>query len=344
MSIKDNLSISQDRGTTTSGSHPLLSAKSIYHIYRGKKERASVVALKGVSFDLNPGEFVSIVGPSGSGKSTLLQIIGGLMRPTAGTILFDGHDITKTPEEELTMFRRRQIGFVFQEGNLLHDLSAFDNVNQSMALNGLPYQYRKKRTLELLDLMGVLHRKNQMANRLSGGERQRVAIARAMANKPKLIIADEPTGNVDFKTSVRLLELFKELNRETGMTFLTATHSNQVAGYADRSIEVRDGLLLGLHGKGIDLSKLDMSRMVVMDSDNRITLPANIMDKLGSSSGSLWTIDIVNQSKIILTSLESLTEQTPAVISDTAETKECPVCGVLNPLTGQFCVSCGAKF
>ncbi|MFX1507578.1 MAG: ATP-binding cassette domain-containing protein [Promethearchaeota archaeon] len=341
MSIKDDSAIREEID------HPksphLLSAKSVYHIYRGKAERASVVALKGISFDLDPGEFVSIVGPSGSGKSTLLQIIGGLMHPTAGAVFFGGHDITKTPEEDLTMFRRKQVGFVFQEGNLLLDLSAFDNVNQSMALNGLPYQYRKKRTLELLDLMGVLNRKNQIANRLSGGERQRVAIARAMANNPKLIIADEPTGNVDFKTSVRLLELFKELNRETGMTMLTATHSNHVAGYADRSVELRDGLLLGVHGKGIDLAQLDMSRMVVMDSDNRVTLPANIMAQLGAF-GSLWAIDVVDQSKLLLTPLETLTEQIPAVISDTTETKECPVCSALNPIDGQFCISCGAKF
>jgi len=340
MSIKDS---ANQREVEALGSHSLLSARSIYHIYRGKADAASVVALKGVSLDLNPGEFVAIVGPSGSGKSTLLQIVGGLMRPTAGSVFFGGEEITKTPEEELTLFRRQKVGFVFQEGNLLLDLSAFDNVNQSMALNGLPYQYRKKRTLELLNLMGVLHRKNQMANRLSGGERQRVALARAMANNPKLIIADEPTGNVDFKTSVRLLELFKELNRETGMTLLCATHSNHVAGYADRSVELRDGLLLGLHGKGVDLSQLDMSRMVVMDSDNRLTLPANLMAQLGSF-GSLWTIDVVDQSKILLTPLEALTEQIPPSVSDTIETKECPVCSALNPIDGQFCISCGAKF
>ncbi|MFX0015301.1 MAG: ABC transporter ATP-binding protein [Promethearchaeota archaeon] len=343
MSAKDNSMINQDTEMPASESYPLLSAKSIYHIYRGKVEHSSVVALKGVSFDLDYGEFVSIVGPSGSGKSTLLQIIGGLMRPTAGSVFFEGQEINKTPEEELTMFRRKQVGFVFQEGNLLLDLSAFDNVNQSMALSGLPYQYRKKRTLELLDLMGVLHRKNQRANRLSGGERQRVAIARAMANNPKLIIADEPTGNVDFSTSVRLLELFKELNRETGMTMLTATHSNHVAGYADRNIELRDGLLLGLHGKGIDLSQLDLSRMVVMDSDNRITLPANIIERLGSF-GSLWTIDVVDHTKILLTSLESLTEQVPQTISETDENKVCPVCSALNPIRGLYCISCGAKF
>ncbi|MHA1967044.1 MAG: ABC transporter ATP-binding protein, partial [Candidatus Hodarchaeales archaeon] len=141
----------------------LLTAKSLYLIYKGRAEHSSVVALKSVSLDIDRGDFITIVGPSGSGKSTLLKILGGLLRPTAGSVIFQGQDITTTPEEELTTFRREKIGFVFQEGNLLPDLTAYDNVNQSMALNGISYSYRKKRTLELLDLMGVLHRKNQLA-------------------------------------------------------------------------------------------------------------------------------------------------------------------------------------
>ena len=344
MSTRNNAIRGQEEGSDTPTSYPLLSAKSLYMIYKSRAEHASVVSLKSVSIDLYPGEFVAVVGPSGSGKTTLLRILGGLMRPTAGSLFFKGQDITKTPEEELTVYRRQKIGFVFQEGNLLPNLSAFDNINQSMAINGIAYSVRKKRTLELLDLMGVLHRKNQLASRLSGGERQRVAIARAMANNPKLIIADEPTGNVDFKTSVRLLELFKQLNRETGMTFLFATHSNHVAGYADRSIELRDGLLLGEHGRGIDLSQLDMSRMVIMDSDNRITLPEHIIEQMGSSFGNLWTIDVVDQSKLQLTPLVSIEEQAPTEIGEITETRECPVCSTLNPIKNKFCISCWAKF
>jgi ABC-type lipoprotein export system ATPase subunit len=324
-------------------SKTLLSAKSLYHIYKSRTEHASVVALKGVSLDLEISEFVSIVGPSGSGKTSLLRILGGIMRPTAGSVLFKTQDITKTPEEELTMFRRQEVGFVFQEGNLLPDLSAFANVNQSMALNGLPYQYRKRRTIELLDLMGVAHRKNQLAIRLSGGERQRVAVARAMANNPQLILADEPTGNVDFKTSVRLLELFKQLNRDTGMTFLIATHSNHVAGYADRTIELRDGLLLGQHGMDIDLAQLDTSRMVIMDSDQRITLPSNVLGEM-QYFGALWNVDVVDGKKILLTPLEVLAEQKPLISDSAVDTKNCPVCDATNPHSGIFCISCGAKF
>jgi putative ABC transport system ATP-binding protein len=316
----------------------LLSAKSLYMIYKGKAELASVVALKSVSLDINYGDFITIVGPSGSGKSTLLKILGGLMRCTAGSVIFEGQDITKTPEEELTKFRREKIGFVFQEGNLLPDLSAFDNVNQSMALSGISYSYRKKRTLELLDLMGVGHRKNQLANRLSGGEKQRVAIARAMANNPRLVIADEPTGNVDFKTSVHLLELFKQLNRDTGMAFLIATHSSHVASYADRSVELRDGLMLGEHAKGIDLSELDASRMVIMDADNRITLPSNVMSQL-EGAGTLWNIEVADKDKIVLTPLIS-----EAPSEDELQVRDCPVCGVENPISNKLCRSCGASF
>ncbi|MHA1978756.1 MAG: ABC transporter ATP-binding protein [Candidatus Hodarchaeales archaeon] len=318
----------------------LLAAKSLYMIYKGRAELASVVALKSVSLDINYGDFIAIVGPSGSGKSTFLKILGGLMRPTAGSLHFEGVDVTKTPEEELTSLRREKIGFVFQEGNLLPDLTAFDNVNQSMALNGISYTYRKKRTLELLDLMGVLHRKNQLANRLSGGEKQRVAIARAMANNPRLIIADEPTGNVDFKTSVRLLELFKQLNRDTGMAFLIATHSSHVAGYADRSVELRDGLMLGEHAKGIDLSELDASRMVIMDADNRITLPANVLQQL-EGIGSLWNVDVQENNQILLTPLQDLSEL-PSMSEE--QVRDCPVCGVENPITNKLCRSCGASF
>ena len=326
-------------------SSTILNARNIYHIYKSQAKHASVVALKGVSLELKQGELVSIVGPSGSGKSTLLRVLGGLMRPTAGTVVFnDIYDITKTAEEDLTVFRREEIGFVFQEGNLLPDLSAFDNVAQSLALNNISYEFSKKRTIELLKLMGVLHRKNQLASRLSGGERQRVAIARAMANNPKIIIADEPTGNVDFKTSVRLLELFKQLNKEMGLTFLFATHSNHVAGYAQRSVELLDGLLLGQHGANIDLTSLDLSRMVIMDSDNRITLSENTLEKMKTPYGSLWDVNVLEGRKILITPMEVMTEEQEKHKTSSVEKKECPVCGVLNPIDYQFCLSCGAKY
>ncbi|MHA2097000.1 MAG: hypothetical protein ACW98F_20510 [Candidatus Hodarchaeales archaeon] len=160
-----------------------------------------------------------------------------------------------------------------------------------------------------------------------------------MANNPRLIIADEPTGNVDFKTSVRLLELFKQLNRDTGMAFLIATHSSHVAGYADRSVELRDGLMLGEHAKGIDLSELDASRMVIMDADNRITLPSNVMSQL-EGAGSLWNIEVAEKNQILLTPLI----ETELPSSEVTEVRNCPVCGVENLITNDLCRSCGASF
>ncbi len=315
----------------------------MYHIYRSRTEQASVVALKGVSLDIDKGEYIVIVGPSGSGKTTLLRILGGLMRPTAGTVLFDNQDITKTPEEDLTMFRRKTVGFVFQEGNLQPDLSAFKNVAKSLSLNEVPYQFRKRRTLELLKTMGVAQRKNQLAVRLSGGERQRVALARAMANYPELILADEPTGNVDYETSVRLLELFRQLNKDLGMTFLFATHSNHVAGYADRSVELRDGLFLGQHGRDIDLTRLDMTRMVVMDNDNRVTFPESIIQQIETKIGTLWNVEVLEKKRIVLSPIEEWSE-VEIETKETIEIKECPVCREKNASNAKSCVKCGAKF
>ncbi|MHA2296222.1 MAG: ABC transporter ATP-binding protein [Candidatus Hodarchaeales archaeon] len=324
---------------------PLLNATGVYHIYRGRAKRASVVALKGLNLRIEAGEFIGVVGPSGSGKSTLMSTLGGIMTPTAGHIHYEGCDITSLSQDELTVFRRRMVGFVFQEGNLLPQISAYNNVNQAMAFNGWSYESRKKRALELLETVGVLHRKNQLAFRLSGGERQRVAIARALSNKPKLIIADEPTGNVDYKNSIHLLELFKTLNKEIGMSFLIATHSNTVASYADRSMELRDGMFVGQHGEGIDLSELDTSRIVIMDEDNRMTIPKHVLQEMGET-GKLWTVDR-KDNQIVLTPFDALTqmkEPKPVVVTKDVSTKECPVCGVTNDGLAKICISCGAKF
>lgn len=327
-------------------SGPFLDIKSIYMIYKARAKHTSVVALKGVTLTIENGDFVSLVGPSGSGKSSLFKILGGIMRPTAGSVIYEGVDITRLSEGEMTFFRQKMVGFVFQEGNLLSQLSAYDNVSEAMAFNGYPYQVRKKRTLELLDLMGVRHRKGQLAFRLSGGEKQRVAIARAMANNPKLIIADEPTGNVDFKTGTSLLNLFRELNQDTGMTFLIATHSTYVAGYAKRSLELRDGILLGQHGLGIDLSALDTSRMVTMDSDYRITIPEHIVQQLSLLPNSLWMVEGNEKGGILLSGLESLAgapKAGPQAITLMDTKIPCLVCGTENTVGTQLCTSCGAK-
>ncbi len=227
-------------------------------------------------------------------------------------------------------------------------MSAFDNVSEAMALNKYPYQYRKKRTLELLDLVEVKHRKDQLAFRVSGGEKQRVAIARAMANKPQLIIADEPTGNVDFKTGTNLLELFKELNKDLGMSFLIASHSNQVASFGKRSLELRDGILLGEHGTDVDLGSLDTSRMVTMDADYRITMPGHVVEQLNLDANSLWMVEGNDQEQVILSTLaKSKKEKKPvteSVVLMDGQLHECLVCGAENNVSSKFCNNCGAKF
>ncbi|MFW9930021.1 MAG: signal peptidase I [Candidatus Thorarchaeota archaeon] len=241
------MSISDSIKNNSSINNSFLDIKNIYMIYKSKAQQASVVALKGITLSLNKGDFVALVGPSGAGKSSLFKIVGGIMHPTAGSVYFEGTDLTTLSQAELTNFRKQNIGFVFQEGNLLSQLSAFDNINEAMAFNKYPYEYRKKRTLELLETVGVKHRKDQLAFRLSGGEKQRVAIARAMANKPKLIIADEPTGNVDFTTSTNLLELFSELNKEYGFKKFVVVVP---------SVAIREGVVY-INGQPLDESYLD---------------------------------------------------------------------------------------
>ena len=329
-----------------SNNESFLDVQRVYMIYKARSEQASIVALKGSSFSVDQGQILSLVGPSGSGKSSLFNIIGGILKPTAGSVIFEGKDITKLSEEALTNFRKKELGFVFQDGNLLPKISTFENVNEAMAFNDYPYEYRKKRTNELLKLVGVHNRKNQLALKLSGGEKQRVAIARALANSPKIILADEPTGNVDYSTGIQILELFKYLNNEQGMTFLLATHSNTVSKYAERILEIRDGMIIGQHGKGVDITKLDMSRMVMVDFDYRVSIPENIIESLGIEQGSLWVAN-TKDNEIVFSSIESqtkrITESRWVKLLDT-QTLECLVCGSENPFASKFCSSCGAKF
>lgn len=196
--------------------------------------------LKGISFQILGGEFVSIVGPSGSGKSTLLGIIAGLDNPSTGQVLIDGVDITRMSEGKLAVVRNRKIGMVFQAFNLIPTLTAQENVEVPLYVGkhtGSP----STRAQELLGLVGLSHRLSHRPNQLSGGEQQRVAIARALATDPALVIADEPTGNLDARNSENVLNLIAELREQTGKTFIIATHDPVVASHADRAIRIVDG-------------------------------------------------------------------------------------------------------
>lgn len=203
------------------------------------------VVLKGISFTIKDGEFVSIMGPSGSGKSTLMHILGALDSPTTGSYLLDGKNIAKLSDDELADIRRKKIGFVFQAFNLLPRTSVFRNVLLPLLYGKTPKEEREVRVKEaLLSVAFPEDRFLHHSNQLSGGQIQRVAIARALVNQPSLILADEPTGNLDTKTGEMVLETFERLNREKGHTIVLITHEREVAEYADRILFIRDGVLV----------------------------------------------------------------------------------------------------
>jgi putative ABC transport system ATP-binding protein len=202
-----------------------------------------VPALGGVSLQISRGEFVAIMGASGSGKSTLMNIIGCLDRPTAGTYLFGGEDVHRLGRTELAHVRNRKIGFVFQGFNLLKRHSAVENVAMPLLYAGMPARKRHKLALEMLRLVGLADRAGHMPNQLSGGQQQRAAIARALVNQPQVLLADEPTGNLDSKTGAEILREFQRLHRERGQTIIVVTHDASIAGYAARLVTVRDGLI-----------------------------------------------------------------------------------------------------
>lgn len=201
-----------------------------------------VNALDGVNLAIAPGEFVAIVGPSGSGKSTLLNMIGALDLPTRGEVIIEGKPLSKV--RDLDRFRSQTVGFVFQTHNLIPTLTALENVEVPMYETGLGAGQRRARAKELLALVGLGDRLQALPNQLSGGQRQRVAIARALANRPAMVLADEPTGNLDSKTTGEILDLLSELNREYGTTLIVVTHNSQVARTTRRIITLRDGKIL----------------------------------------------------------------------------------------------------
>ncbi len=207
-----------------------------------KTNDVEVRALDGVSFDVKKGEFISIIGASGSGKSTLLHLLGGLDYPTSGKVLIDDTDIYGLKDDERTIFRRRNIGFVFQAYNLLPMLNVYENIIIPFGLDG--DKVDKKYVDSVIDILEISDQKNKMPNELSGGQQQRVAIARALVTKPSLILADEPTGNLDSKSSSQVVYLLKKINLELGNTILMITHDDSVAQAANKVIRIEDGKLV----------------------------------------------------------------------------------------------------
>ena len=205
--------------------------------------RSEYPVLKGIDLEIKDGEFLALMGPSGSGKSTLLNIIGCLDRPTSGRFILQGMDISRTSDEELARIRREEIGFIFQTFNLIGRISVLQNVEIPMMLRGFPRAKRKNRAMELLQSVNIADRADFSPQNISGGERQRVAIARALANDPRIIIADEPTGNLDLKNSSEVMKILTQLNRE-GRTIIMVTHNSEITENCSRIIRLRDGRIL----------------------------------------------------------------------------------------------------
>ena len=277
---------------TTNETQPMILADNLVKIYKTKD--LEVLALQGLDLTVNKGELVAIIGTSGSGKSTFLNMLGGLDRPSAGKLFVDGKNLFKLSDRELVDYKRSTVGFVWQNNarNLLPYLTAYENIMTPMLLNS--QKAKRERTLQLLDLVGMSHRKNNKLHQLSGGEQQRIAIAIALANNPKLLLADEPTGSVDRKTADYILDMFRSINRETGVTIVIVTHDVTLSKMVPRVVSIRDGKIssertlkeqfaLDLENRALDWHSADETQeeFAIVDRAGRIQIPREILDTMG---------------------------------------------------------------
>ncbi len=223
----------------------LIKVEDVWKTY--KLGEIDLTVLKGVSLVINKGSFVAIMGPSGSGKSTLLHIVGALDVPSKGKVFLEGKEISELPEDDLAQIRGRKIGFVFQQFNLLHNLTALENVMLPMTFQGIPEKERMERAKELLTDFGLEKRFFHKPGELSGGERQRIAIARALSNDPEIIVADEPTGNLDSTTGEKIMDIFIDLHRNQKKTIIVVTHDPHIADYTEETINIMDGQIIHNH-------------------------------------------------------------------------------------------------
>lgn len=283
---------------------------NLVKIYKTKD--VEVMALQGLDLTVERGELMGIVGASGSGKSTLLNMLGGLDRPSAGSLFVDGKDMLKFTDKDFIEYKRKTVGFVWQNNarNLIPYLTALENVEMPMMLSG--YSNRRKRAEELLDMVGLSARKNSMLGQMSGGEQQRVAIAIALSNNPKLLLADEPTGAVDTKTANNVLEVFRRLNKETGVTIIIVTHDTNLSKSIDRVVAIRDGKTSSeLIRKRTDLSDISFEQLserrkeeirameesqhdelVLLDRAGRLQIPKDYLTKLGIKGGDRVRVEL----------------------------------------------------
>ena len=317
----------------------ILQASGLYHVYESKAEDGNVVALRGLHLDMKEGEAIAVVGPSGSGKSTLMKCLGGLMKASAGSVSLAGKNMTRLTGKELVTLRQKTVSFIFQEGNLLPNLNARDNVAQPLRHQGVSSRKSLKLADSMLDRLGILPRAYALPKMLSGGEQQRVAIARALITNPRLIFADEPTGALDPITSREVLGMFKDLHQNEGVSFFIVTHSKEVASFANRSLELRDGRFVAEHGDDVDVEDLSKDRELIIDETGTVTLPPDLLVKLGGAGR--YTVGAVSSGSLTLQgeAIESmgkleLASACPACKHDYADSEEqlCPSCGSSRPM------------
>jgi len=288
----------------------MIHCEGLVKIY--KAADLEVFALQGLDLNVEDGELMAIIGNSGSGKSTLLNMLGGLDRPTAGTLVVDGRNMLKMSEKDLVRYKRESVGFVWQNNarNLIPYLTALENVELPILLQG---RRKRMRALELLEAVGLTHRKNNKLHQLSGGEQQRVAIAIALANQPKLLLADEPTGSVDSKMADQILDLFRELNRSIGITIVIVTHDPHLARKVDRVVAIRDGKIssemLRKRSYAEELEELERGiaaseeeshvEYAVLDKAGRLQVPASYLESIGMKDKNKVRVELVD-GKIVL--------------------------------------------
>ena len=252
---------------------PSISVQDLTKVY--DLGEIQVRALRGVSVDIEAGEFVAVIGPSGSGKSTFMHILGCLDRPTQGRYLLDGHDVSTLSRNALADVRNKKIGFVFQGFNLLSRTTALDNVELPLLYNGngMRGKERRRRAHDALNGVGLTDRAGHHPNQLSGGQQQRVAIARALINEPSILLADEPTGNLDSRTSVEVMGIFQKLNTERGITVLLITHEREIAEYGTRIISFRDGKIVSDKPNTVRRMAADEFAALPLDTDSDADSP-----------------------------------------------------------------------
>jgi ABC-type lipoprotein export system ATPase subunit/bifunctional DNA-binding transcriptional regulator/antitoxin component of YhaV-PrlF toxin-antitoxin module len=311
---------------------PFIVCDNLVKIY--KIAQLEVVALQGLDLMVSQGELLGIVGASGSGKSTLMNILGGLDRPSAGRVFVEGLNLLNLSDAELTKYRQKKVGFVWQQGarNLLPYLTALENVEVPMTLAGVPFSEARKRSEELLQTVGLIDRKNHTMQQLSGGEQQRVAISVALANRPSLLLADEPTGELDTATSQTIYQAFKDLNAQFGVTTLIVSHDAAIARHVQRVVAIRDGktssetvrVEAGKNGDQTENLKLEhheeqFEELVVLDSAGRLQIPKEYLEKFSIKGRAKLE---VNENGILIVPVEAKGSEHEYLKNETSSTTD----------------------